>query len=326
MTCRFVRFLLLAPLLLSGCDVVLTLFAVPVQASPGAVATISIAGNIAGSTGEAGCVLQLPNAWTIQGVTNNQNWVVVRDSAALLAMYVAEPGHYLAAFSGTGTASSPHYLSQITLTIAVAVPANALGPYALKVSLAGSAQTGVWQIAEPAGVAQFAAITAAPYARPIFVGVPPAVDYVPDGNGLPPDQTAVAWAGMAFGDVDGDGKDDLAAVQPIGPIGSNATHCWLSRPGATWIERSTGLPTVTSNAYVAFGHLDNDAFLDLVDGNGHVCFGDGGTSWTLGAPLPLTAVQPYASVAVGDVDGDGLDDIAIGAPGVLQVLLNNGNR
>src|SRR5262245_52739998 len=251
MASRFVRFLLLAPLLLSGCDVVLTMFAVPVQASPGSVATITISGNIAGSTGYAGCVLQVPNGWTLLGVTTNQNWPTTLNDPSLLAAYTAEPGHYLASIDGTGTGGigGPRTLSQMTLTASVQVPANALGQYTLKVSLAGGAGLGTWTIQEPAGVAQFAAITAAPYARPIFVGVPPAVDYVADSNGLPPEQVNTAWSGVAFGDVDGDGRDDLAAVHSLGGTG---TRCFLSRPDTTWIESSTGLPTNTGAAHVAF--------------------------------------------------------------------------
>src|SRR5262245_60489315 len=218
MTWRLVRFLLLAPLLLSGCDVVLTLFAVPVQASPGSVVTITIAGNIAGNTGYAGCVMQVPIGWTLLGVTTNQNWPTTLNDPSLLAAYTAEPGHYLASIDGTGTGGigGPRTLSQMTLT---------------------------------ASVAQFAAITAAPYARPIFVGVPPAVDYVADSNGLPPEQVNTAWSGVAFGDVDGDGRDDLAAVHSLGGTG---TRCFLSGPGTTWVESSTGLPTNTVGAYVAF--------------------------------------------------------------------------
>ena len=323
------RWLLFAPLLLGGCDVALHLFAVPVQAQPGSTVTVVIDGGISGTSGYAGCVLQLPNGWTIQNVTNNQNWTVGRDDPGLLAMYTAEPGCYLAAFFGTGTGGfgGGRTLSQITLTLSISIPANALGRYAMKLSLAGgSGPMGAWVIQEPAGIAQFALINAAPYARPIFVGVPVPPDFVLDSIGLPPPQTTSPWKGVAFGDVDGDGRDDLAAVNTTtGP----GVHCWLSGPGTIWTEHSTGLPTaVAGNPRLAFGHLDGDGFLDLVDGNGGLYFGNGGTSWQA-ASLPLLQTpSAYSGIAVGDVDGDGLADVAIGGSGSgpLQVLLNNGNR
>jgi len=152
------RWLLFAPLLLGGCDVALHLFAVPVQAQPGSTVTVVIDGGISGTSGYAGCVLQLPNGWTIQNVTNNQNWTVGRDDPGLLAMYTAEPGCYLAAFFGTGTGGfgGGRTLSQITLTLSISIPANALGRYAMKLSLAGTSTFGTptsgWQIAEPAGI------------------------------------------------------------------------------------------------------------------------------------------------------------------------------
>jgi hypothetical protein len=315
---------LAALILLPGCNVTLTLFSAPAQAMPGATIELVIAGNISGTTGEAGCVLQLPVGWTVPAQDHDPPWVVVRDSPALLAAYVPEPGHYLVGYSGTGTygTGGSQTISQMTLSVWVQVPASAQGQFTLKLSLAGSPSTGAWQIQEPVGISQFAAITAAPYALPIYVSATVLPDFVPHNGGLlaPP----ALWSGVAFGDVDGDGRDDLAAASS-----GAAPRCWLSRQ-TTWIERSTGLATVTQEARMAFGHLDGDGFLDLVTGNGHVYFGDGGNTWTLGPALPLLgAGTNYRGVATGDLDGDGLDDIAIGPRGAgatLKVLLNNGNR
>ncbi|MGE3175608.1 MAG: FG-GAP repeat domain-containing protein [Planctomycetota bacterium] len=317
--------LLATLLLLSGCDVVLTLFAVPVQSPPGGTIQLQIAGDISGTTGEGGCVLQLPNGWTILSVTNDRSWTITRDSAALLAVYVAEPGHYLAGFSGTGTGGigGGQTIPDIRLTITVQVPAAATGAFDLKVSLAGSPGIGAWQIQEPAGVAQFASITAAPYVRRTFAGIPAAVDFELDSTGLPPEATNAFWSGLAFGDVDGDGRSDLAAATGGG------VRCWLARPGTTWIERSAGLPTIGVNQHVAFGDFDADGHLDLADSAGRVFWGDGGTGWSPGAPLPLVlAGALYHHVAAGDLDGDGVCDLAFGAPGNgrLQALRSNGDR
>jgi len=330
MASRLARFLLLAPLLLVGCNVVLTAFSVPTQVTAGTVMTVTIAGNISGTTGYAGCVLQLPIGWAIEGMTNNQSWRVSRDDPSLLAAYTAEPGYYLAAYysTGTGGIGGAHYLSQITLRIAVAVPANAVGQYTMKVSLAGGGGPGAWQIQEPAGVAQFASITAVPYARSIVVAPAPAVDFVPDGNGLPPDPPTIPWSGVALGDVDGDGRDDLAAASAVTGVGTGI-RCWLSRLGTTWVESSSGLPTTVNNARVAFADFDGDGFLDLVDSTGRVCFGNGGTSWVqTSLPVSGSLGTSGRGLAVGDVDGDGLPDIAISSAvvNVLVVLLNNGNR
>jgi hypothetical protein len=326
---RFARCLWIAPLLLTGCDISLTSFVVPLQAQPGSYVSVAISAHISGggidSTGGAGCVLQVPNGWVVYRA-NSPSWPLNQGEPSLLARYTAEPGNQLLALSSWDYTYGNATITDLTATVIFGVPATASGQYALKLSLAGSPSAGVWQIQEPAGVSQFAAITASPYVRTITVSGPPvSTDFIPDANGLP---TNGRWLGAAFGDIDGDGRDDLAGLS------LNGVACWLSRPGTTWIPCSVGLPaSVVTNAQfghmVAFGHFDGDGFLDLVDGNHRVFFGNGGTSWTastLPPPPPFAGVN--AHIAVGDVNGDGFDDVAIGHWGstVLRVLLSNGDR
>ena len=101
---------------------------------------------------------------------------------------------------------------------------------------------------------------------------------------------ALGW-GIAAGDVDGDGRDELIATAPgsAGPGNARpaAGELWIVR-GDTSFPASIDLATPTGAVAVVYGDSD------VLGG------GSGSEAHT---------------VAAGDVDGDGLDDIVVATPG-----------
>lgn len=155
---------------------------------------------------------------------------------------------------------------------------------------------------------------------------------------------------VALGDVTGDGLDDLAVASSAGDVwlvrgrtpavDGSARHLDLAdldpSDGALWVTGAAGLNALSS------GDLDGDGAADLVLGLGADLAGSGGVAVVSGLPRATSArVDVVAgtvadaagprghviraerpgdalghSVAVlGDLDGDGRDDLVVGAPG-----------
>jgi hypothetical protein len=128
--------------------------------------------------------------------------------------------------------------------------------------------------------------------------------------------------GPALGDFDGDGRDDLACTAPFGAAGWQVQAWRNEGRDAPW----TALPVpALTGAFVrgatTFGDFDGDGHRDLADTWGRVFYGDGGTSWTPAAPLPLL-IPAWGACTAADVDGDGRDDLvfAAGVSDAVQVL------
>lgn len=143
-----------------------------------------------------------------------------------------------------------------------------------------------------------------------------------DGGGL---SGSTGWdvgedlAGAAVGDFDGDGLVDLAALAAAGDrlfvlLGSNSLALLLEDPVTISLDRSaTGLVAA---------HADADGTIDLVthDSTGvAVAWGD--TDSPLATQSTLPAVAPLAAPAVGDLDADGLPDLAVPVTGGDIVVL-----
>lgn len=155
---------------------------------------------------------------------------------------------------------------------------------------------------------------------------------------------------LAIGDLDGDGYDDIAIGQPATDIGAvtgagavevrygSATGPSTSRIDI-WSQDSPGIddaaePKEYFGEAVAIGDFDGDGHCDLIvptyqesgDGGGtfNVIPGspDGLTAtgsqfWHAGiAGLPETTFGVAGAFGVGDLDGDGDDDLAIGGVGM----------
>jgi hypothetical protein len=133
--------------------------------------------------------------------------------------------------------------------------------------------------------------------------------------------------GGAVGDVDGDGRDDLALRAYCGDGVFYCTKFYLA--SATGLIRSTA---PEGDGDVALGDVNGDGYDDLVVGFRYeekieVAYGSPSgvtpsSTWgsysqdTPGVPgTPETGDDFGSAVAVGDITGDGIDDVAVGAPG-----------
>lgn len=167
-------------------------------------------------------------------------------------------------------------------------------------------------------------------------------------------------ASLSVGDFSGDGCDDLAVGVPGESIatgltiaaqaglvsvfyGTDAGQCGALPPGA-WDQRF--IPAMRAGAgdrfgtSLAAGDFDGDGFEDLAIGvpgesigaiaaagrvnflngsrNGVTSVDSRGTTWTLdqagAGEVPQSSDQFGASLAAGDLNGDGLADLAVGVP------------
>jgi hypothetical protein len=160
---------------------------------------------------------------------------------------------------------------------------------------------------------------------------------------------------LATGDINADGCDDLAVGAPGETVGSasNAggvnilygSAQGLSPTGSHWFDQNNDEIYGTAEAFdhfgtkLAFGDLNDDSYADLVIGTPFEQVGAavnaGGFTVLYGTSKGLTAVGSLwisqdtpetpgsaetddlcgSSLAAGDLNGDGYDDLVVGSPG-----------
>src|SRR5262249_44324970 len=231
--------------------------------------------------------LQVPNSFTVLGAESSLSLVSIINP--LVSGPAPEPGHYLVRFSGFSS------LPNGSLQVFVRAPSAPSGPFAFKVVLTGSGLA----VSDPPNFTSFASLTAANFVKTASVVAAPTPLFVLDIEGLVA-SGALSGRGITLGDLDDDGNDDLAATTTSGTA-RPGIHACMSRAGAPWIERSTGLGS--SDSRLANGDFDGDGNRDIAVGDGTIYFGDGHGNWTPGPTLPLLAAM--GEVAVADVDNDG---------------------
>ncbi len=151
-------------------------------------------------------------------------------------------------------------------------------------------------------------------------------------NFAPSGFAAGEMAGVALGDVDGDGKADLVMGLFMNPT---AVFIFKGQGNATFASNTFGkfTSTVAGNMNVlsqsiALGDLNGDGKPDLAQGFGsttssNVVFfpNEGGTTGFASSPSGIFAPTSAASgasqsIALGDVDGDGKLDLALETNGL----------
>jgi len=157
-------------------------------------------------------------------------------------------------------------------------------------------------------------------------------------EGLPAPDIHGLYQGIALGDVNGDGKLDIAA----GTATTGAeVYIQESGPnGPKWRPANDGIIPMNVVFSVALGDLNNDGHVDLVaagktalDEIGgvygvHAFLGDGAGHWKLmeNDGLPATGKEKSWGVALADVNKDGVLDIGVAFGDVLSPAWHSGPK
>jgi len=185
-------------------------------------------------------------------------------------------------------------------------------------------------INDPAGISDFARINTRPHAAMITLAPDPWTSlpiFQEDTHGLPfgweSKYMPSTWTGLAVGDVDGDGNDDISSLCKTHRMPGVFLHTPRGKP---WVLSAKGFKTysVGDREEVAFGDFNRDGKLDLVSAGGGAWLGDGGTSWKATTGIKLHATME--GVASADVNNDGFDDVAFSGKtaDLIQVFLSDG--
>src|SRR5207244_4327244 len=134
---------------------------------------------------------------------------------------------------------------------------------------------------------------------------------------------------IAIGDLNGDGKPDLATAN----INSNDVTVLLG-DGSGGFTEAAGSPIAVGATpiSVVIGNLNGDGKPDLATANVGannvtVLLGDGSGGFTEASGSPFAVASLPPSVAIGDLNGDGKPDLATanGGSDNITVLLGDGS-
>jgi hypothetical protein len=136
---------------------------------------------------------------------------------------------------------------------------------------------------------------------------------------------------IALGDIDGDGKPDLATTTTPGLSLRCETNVKIFKNDGNGGFVSPAAYGAGTGAFsLALGDLNGDGALDLVtankrDGTASVLLNDG--RGTLAAAVDYPAGVAPSAIAVGDLNGDGKADLAVAnnLSNDVSVLLNDGH-
>lgn len=325
---RAVVVVLVLCLFAGSCQILSWTMTVPSQVAMGSIFVLDVSGTSTTTYAGPTAVLQLPTGFEILGAVAlgdiESSFVAgggVRDELTALSTYLAEPGHFLASFR-VGQSHVGQLQTSLSAQLRVYLRAPAVtGTHQVKLALGilTFSGSGGYQHQHPAGITDFAAITASAHVRPLQVAAVP-----------PPTPFAIAtlehwgtpntYQRIVTGDLDGDGRDDVVLSDALG-------HRALLSRSDGWTDITGSLPAATSYIPYPVADFDGDGFGDLVFTSSvspfvtTVMWGSGTPAWTPGPPL---ASNGTAGGAVGDIDGDGLPDLLLPLP--LGFLRSNGDR
>tara|TARA_R110002072_G_scaffold107517_1_gene233862 strand:+ start:11630 stop:13027 length:1398 start_codon:yes stop_codon:yes gene_type:complete len=156
--------------------------------------------------------------------------------------------------------------------------------------------------------------------------------FAPLGPGLPASNDN--GLSTVLGDIDGDGDLDLVVGTKGYLIGAQ-NRLYLNNGNGGFVDvTASHLPsTLDRSSALALGDVDGDGDLDLVVGNGdygagsqnrlYLNNGNGVFTDVTASHMPI-AIDSTDSVALGDVDGDGDQDLVVGNWGQNRLYLNSG--
>jgi len=322
----------LALLLVPACTVKLTTLLVPSVLAPGREFEVVVTGTFTAPSfiqEKAAMVLQVPNGVKVLEATNDRIQGMTQNDPQVLALYKAEPGHRLIALSGGLTGPPPVQNGTVVVRLRLLAPTSGRA-FVFKVSLAAQNQT-AWSINDPPGISDFAQINGNPYAKLATLASDPwtgAPVYQSRSDGLPFGYGSLTWpgrnwTGLALGDFDEDGRDDLITYSTT----DQKPYAFYQRPGSPpWAGTALTVTTRPAGTYdeVAVGDFNRDGHLDFAAASGDAWLGNGHGFWAAATGIVLRATME--GVAVADVNNDGFDDVAFSstASDLIQVFISDG--
>jgi hypothetical protein len=165
-----------------------------------------------------------------------------------------------------------------------------------------------------------------PGAAYLFFGGPSGLSPQPVTLVSPKHESYYGWSVAGAGDVNGDGYADVVVLAP-------GAAAYLFLGGADGPRADPVAFGSLENTLASAGDVNGDGFGDVLVGNYWANNGAGQFSLFLGganglSASPITVASPTGGdgmfaqslAGAGDINGDGLADIIVGAPGVIPVV------